>query len=282
MIGVVTFSCLAGRYHKEFQQYESVNTYCSVCHPWRINGHWVTLRPDAMFWVGFRHAHSFIRVRLHTTEIVTPGETWADHQRPLWLEERRTAFEEAIKTLELPIEPSTDGKRLLLKTARQDTPFFCSWPDAFGPCQFEYNSPDVFEFLVPASRLATTHSEAANIRVYLTGFPQSALFGFQGIEPQKRLVYRCSAHCMLSEIPEILSQLGHCGRLYTTLCEFQTQALLPNERDAAAIVGIVGEKGSYQIEVRLSQSPLPRPEMGDCLEQLLKLPMRYAPLSAFP
>ena len=48
------FFLLVGRYHTVFQRYQSVNTYCSVCHPWQLEGHLATLLPDAMFWVGFR------------------------------------------------------------------------------------------------------------------------------------------------------------------------------------------------------------------------------------
>jgi len=277
------FFLLAGRYHTVFQRYQSVNTYCSICHPWRIDGHLATLLPEAMFWVGFRHTHSFIRVRVHTTDIAAPGETWADHQRPIWLEERQTAFLAAIRTLDLPLEPAIEGDRLFLRTPRQDTPLFCSWPDAFGPCQFEFNSPDVFEFLVPASQLAATYlGRAVTVRTYLTGFSEEELQDFQSLQEDKRSVYRCSAHSPFQDIPEILGVLDQSGRLYSTLCEFQTHTVLPQGKDVAAIIGIVATMGQYHIEVRLSQSPLARQETTDWLIQLLGVPVSYAPLSAFP
>ena len=173
------FFLLVGGYHTIFQRYQSVNTYCSICHPWRIGGHLATLLPNAMFWVGFRHSHSFIRIRVHTTDIVAPGETWADQQRLIWLEERQAAFHSAIQTLDLPLEPTIEHDRLILRTPRQDTPLFCSWPDAFGPCQFELNSPDVYEFLVPASQLAVTNQgHPATVRSYMTGFFRKGIAGF--------------------------------------------------------------------------------------------------------
>lgn len=277
------FFLLVGRYHTVFQQYQSVNTYCSISHPWRIEDPMATLLPMAMLWIGFRHTHSFIRVRVHTQDIVAPGETWADHQRPIWLEERQAAFLAAIRTLDLPLEPARDRDRLILRTPRQDTPLFCSWPDAFGPCQFELNSPDVFEFLVPASQLAATYQgRPATVRTYLTGFSENELQDFQSLESHKRSVYRCSAHSAFKDIPDILRILDQSGRLYSTLCEFQTGAILPEGKDVAAIIGIVASLGQFRIEVRLSQSPLPREETTAWLERLLGMPMSYAPLSAFP
>jgi hypothetical protein len=236
-----------------------------------------------MFWVGFRHTHSFIRVRVHTTDIVAPGETWADHQRPIWLEERQAAFLAAIRTLDLPLEPAIERDRLIIRTPRQDTPLFCSWPDAFGPCQFEFNSPDVFEFLVPASQLAATYQgRSATVRTYLTGFSGIELQDFQSLEKDKRSLYRCSVHNAFKDIPDILGILDQSGRLYSTLCEFQTNTVLPEGKDVAAIIGIVATQGQFRIEVRLSQNPLTREETTEWLKGLLGVPVSYAPLSAFP
>src|SRR5207247_6979218 len=141
---------------------------------------------------------------LHTIEVVPPGETREDARRALWLEERRHAFAEAIEVLNLPIESREEHDRLVLSTPERNVPFFCSWPDTFGPCQFEYNSSDVFEFLVPASTLAaTSHGEPATVRAYLTGFTEPALAEFSALSPASRTAYRCSAHCPLDELPEI-------------------------------------------------------------------------------
>src|SRR5438094_15400 len=155
--------------------------------------------------------------------------------------------------------------------------------DSFGPCQFEYNSSDAFEFLVPASRLAATYGgEAATVRAYLTGFSEAALEEFQAVAPRALSAYRCSAHCPLDELPEILQAIAPAGRLYATLCEFQTQHLLPDGAEAYAIVGILGRDGGFQIEVRLNRAPLPEDDMPGWLEKLIGLPVSYSPLPPFP
>jgi hypothetical protein len=279
------FFLLAGGYHTVYRGHQALGTYCSISHPWRLSRTLVTHHERAMFWIGFRHAHSFIRVRLHTAEVITPGETRADDRRGLWVLERRQAFEEAIQLLELPIriEEDFDKQSLLLRPVDPKTPLFCSWPDAFGPCQFEYNSSDVFEFLVPASRLAAGYGgEPATVRAYLTGFSESALQEFTEIAPDLRLAYRCSAHCPLDELPEILEAIQPDGRLYATLCEFPTQRVLPNGTEASAIIGVVGREGKFQIEIRLNRAPLPEQEMPAWLEPLVGLPVTYGPLPPFP
>jgi hypothetical protein len=278
------FFLLAGGYHTVYQRHQTVGTYCSVSHPWRLSRSLLTHHDRAMFWLGFRHAHAFIRVRLHTIEVITPGETRADDRRSLWLADRREAFEMAIGILELPIDVDvTDGHIVTLKPADSNIPLFCSWPDAFGPCQFEYNSPDVFEFLVPASRLASTYEgEPATIRAYLTGFSEDALAEFEGIVPGTRRAYRCSAHCPVDELPEILRAIQPDGRLYTTLCEFPTQRLMPTREEASAIIGVVAREGKFQIEIRLNRAPLPEDEMVPWLQTVVGLPVAYAPLPPFP
>lgn len=287
------FFLLAGAYHTVYQQHQDIGTYCSVSHPWKIRETLRTHHPRAMFWLGFRHAHAFIRVRLHTIEVITPGETRADGRRKLWLDERQRAFQAAIALLDLPVECRIEQHAVVLHPRDFGTPFFCSWPDAFGPCQFEYNSSDAFEFLVPAGRLAATweaaspdaadHAgESATVRAYLTGFTEEALGDFQRLEPGGRYAYRCSVHCPLDELPEILHAIEPDGRLYATLCEFQTQRLIPEGAEASAIIGIVGAGGGFQIEARLNRAPLPEAEMSGWLEHLLGMPVTYAPLPPFP
>jgi hypothetical protein len=277
------FFLLVGAYHTVYRRHQALGTYCSVSHPWRLEKALSTHDGCNMFWVGFRQAHGFIRVRLHTSEVITPGESRAEDRRRLWVEERRRAFQAAITLLDLPIEITTTNGSLALRSADHRTPFFCSWPDAFGPCQFEYNSSDPFEFLVPASRLAATYGgEPAIVRAYLTGFSELALEEFHSVESGARYAYRCSAHCPLDELPELLLTIAPAGRLYATLCEFQTQRLLPDGEDAWAIIGIMGSEGGFQIEVRLNRAPLREEAMAGWLEQLLSLPVTYAPLPPFP
>lgn len=276
------FFLLSGAYHTIYQRHQDVGTYCSVSHPWRIREPMRLHEQRGMLWLGFRHAHSFIRIRLQTQEVITPGETRRDIERMRWLDERRAAFLEAIAILELPIETHVEKDAVVLQPADPSIPFFCSWPDAFGPCQFEYNTPDAFEFLVPASKLAETFGpELAGVRAYLTGFSEAALTEFQAIEPGARFAYRCSVHCPLDDLPEVLGAIQPDGRLYATLCEFQTQDLLPEGEDASAIIGIVGFNGQFQIEVRLNRAPLKEEAMTEWLERLIGHPVVYAPLPAF-
>lgn len=276
------FFLLAGAYHTIYQRHQEIGTYCSVSHPWRIRIPLSTHLPRAMFWLGFRHSHAFIRVRVHTVEVITPGETRADDRRDCWLIERQEAFRDGISVLEVPIIVQIENGSVMLRPEREGAPLLCSWPDAFGPCQFEYNSSDPFEFLVPAGRLAATHEEASTVRAYLTGFTESALKEFQTMGEDIRSAYRCSIHCPLDELTEVLRTIEPDGRLYATLCEFQTQQLLSQEDEASAIIGIVGVDGEFQIEVRLNRAPLPEQAMGPWLGRLLDLPMVYAPLSPFP
>ena len=181
-----------------------------------------------------------------------------------------------------PIETLIEKEQVVLRPADPATPFFCSWPDAFGPCQFEYNTTDAYEFLVPASKLASTFApEPAGVRAYLTGFSEEALTEFAAIDPGARFAYRCSVHCPLDELPEVLEAIRPEGRLYATLCEFQTQTVLPEGDDASAIIGIVGLNGQFQIEARLNRAPLKEDAMKPWLERLIGHPLSYAPLPAF-
>ena len=277
------FFLLAGGYHTVYQQFQAVGTYCSISHPWRISAPLRVHDPRSMFWLGFRHSHGFVRVRLQTREVIAPGETRGDAQRPQWIEERRRAFSSSIGVLNVPIEIDEEKDQVVLRCTERSVPFFCSWPDAFGPCQYEFNTSDPYEFLVPASRLAATwSSEPARVRAYFTGFSEEALEAFAGVEPGARLGYRCSVHCTLDEVPEVLKAIAPVGRLYTTLCEFQTSALLPEDEDASAIIGLVGAQGAYQLEVRLNRAPLAEERMAGWLEDLLGYPVVYAPLPPFP
>ncbi len=276
------FYLLAGEYHTVFRRHRHVGTYCSISHPWRLQGHYELHHPRAMFWVGFRHLHGFIRLRLHTREVITPGETRGDHQRDRWLAERCAAFDSGLAVLQLPVQTGVAGRCAVVQGVQPEAPLFCSWPDAFGPCQFEYNSSDAYEFLVPASRLASTwEGEPAAVRAYLTGFSEEALEDFRAIHPEAQRLYRCSAHAPLDEMPEILEIIAPVGRLYATLCEFQTQEFLGTAGEASAIVGLVGAEGGFRIEVRLNRGPLPDEEMAPWLETLLGLPVTYAPLPPF-
>ncbi len=277
------FFLLAGRYHTIFQTHQTVNTYCSIAHPWRIPFLPTTLQPEAWLWVGFRHTHGFIRVRVQTNEVIAPGESVESPREEFWIHDRQHAFRSAIEILDLPIEVRRENGKVSLHTTRNDTPLFCSWPDAFGPSQFELNSPDPFEFLVPGSQLASTQNNLPTpVRVYLTGFSSEALKDFTDLDPEKSLMYRCSIHCLLSEMPEILLALKPHGRLYGSLAEFQTSLLLSHGVDAAAIIGLVGTDGVFRIEIRLNQLPLASHETTEWLTGLIGQALVYSPLPPFP
>jgi len=284
------FYLLAGGYQALYRQLGEHGAYCSVSHPYLLEqatpfGPWRHHHPGGVLWVGFRDTHAFIRVRLQTTEVITPGETRADEHRDRWLDERRRAFESAIATLGLPIDVSVEKGRVTLRTDPEQAALLCSWPDAFGPCQFEYNINDPLDLLVRAGRLAATSAAPAQVRAYLTGFDRPALAQFQSTMAPTRLAYRCSVHCRVDELPDLLTLIAPDGRLYSTLCEFQTAALLPDapEADNAWVIfGMIGQEGNVRLELRLNRAPLPEARMTGWLEELVGLPVVYAPLPAFP
>jgi hypothetical protein len=288
------FYLLAGGYQALYRQLRTHGAYCSVSHPWMIDQEPGKIdqtpaplqwhQAQGFLWVGFRDTHAFIRVRLQTNEVITPGETRADDQRDRWLEERQRVFESAISTLGLPIDVTVEKGRVALRTTHDQAALLCSWPDAFGPCQFEYNINDPLDLLVRAGRLAATSPQAAQVRAYLTGFDRSALARFQTMAPN-RSAYRCSVHCRVDELPELLRLIAPDGRLYATLCEFQTASLLPDapEADNAWVIfGMIGQQGNVRLELRLNRAPLPEARMAGWLGELVGLPVVYAPLPAFP
>ena len=278
------FYLLAGAYHTLYQGAPGQATYCSISHPWITDGTMVHHSSQSMFWLGFRERfQSFIRIRVETVEVVPPGETHSDIRRTAFLDERHHIFKSAVDLLSLPIELSINQQSVKLSTSQKNVLLLNSWPDAFGPGQFEYNSSDPYEFLVPASRLAATcQSKPVTVRSYLTGFSESVLKKFMEIEGEPRSAYRCSLHCSLEDLSEIRGLTGSDSRLYATLCEFQTNQFLPKEMNAWAIIGVVGYSDGFRIEVRLNRSPVNLDEMTAWLDTLLGFPVAYAPLPAFP
>lgn len=278
------FYLLAGAYHSVYQEAPGLATYCSISHPWGTDEALVHHSPQNMFWLGFRdRSQSFIRIRLETIEVIPPGETHTHIPHTDFLEERHLIFKNAIDLLGLSIDLSKDQDTIKLSTSNKNILFLNSWPDAFGPSQFEYNSSDPYEFLVPASRLATScRNNPITVRSYLTGFSESVLEQFSKIDRKPRSAYRCSLHCPLEDLSEILNIASPDGRVYATLCEFQTKQFLPENANAWVIIGLVGHSKGFQIEVRLNRSPVKIEEMTDWLETLLGLPVAYKPLPAFP
>ena len=116
----------------------------------------------------------------------------------------------------------------------------------------------------------------------MTGFTTKALANFSQILEAPRLKYRCSLHCCLHEIGEVQEQLASRGRIYGSLAEFQTESVLSEGRNTAAIIGFVGFEGRFQLEIRLNQHPLSHIDTTRWLERLVDTPLIYAPLPAFP
>jgi hypothetical protein len=86
----------------------------------------------------------------------------------------------------------------------------------------------------------------------------------------------------MEELSGLLPVVLPDGRLYTTLCEFQSDAFLPGAENAWVIIGIVGTKNGWTVEARLNRAPLPEDRMADWLEELLGFSVAYAPLPPFP
>ncbi len=120
------------------------------------------------------------------------------------------------------------------------------------------------------------------MRSYLTGFSREALAAFGKIDPPAREAYRCSVHCTLKDLPEISRIISPEGRLYATICDFQTGRLLPGSAEAWALIGVLATAKGFKIEVRLNRAPLAEERMGPWLEEVLKMPVVYSPLPPFP
>ncbi|HET6370537.1 MAG TPA: hypothetical protein VFG95_05030, partial [Nitrospiria bacterium] len=60
------FFLLAGNHHEVFLEHPEPVGYLSLSHPWRVSPEVAASlhRPEAMFWIGFRQTHAFIRVRV--------------------------------------------------------------------------------------------------------------------------------------------------------------------------------------------------------------------------
>jgi hypothetical protein len=112
------FFLLSGAYHTVYERFQDIGTYCSISHPWRIRDVLRLHEQRGMFWIGFRHAHSFIRIRLQTQEVITPGETRGDIERARWLDERRAAFLEAIAIVNVPVETSVEKNAVVILSCK--------------------------------------------------------------------------------------------------------------------------------------------------------------------
>lgn len=275
------FFLLAAKHHQIFLSAHGMDAYASLSHPWRLPT--ATLHHDeAMFWIGFRETHGFIRFRVVPRTIITPAEGATEAQRDAWWRERSEAFEAAVDVLELPLFVDwSDG----VPTVSSTDPGYRvsgSWPDAFGPCQIEAVSPDRWELLVPAARLVERLGiRPATLRIFLSGFSTAQLAGFHALQSSARMVYRGYLQASLGDVPTIVEAIAPHGRALVTLGEFRTGDLLRQGEDAYAVVGVIGTRTGYVIELRLNRTPLAQTEMASWLESVVGLPMVYAPLALY-
>jgi hypothetical protein len=278
------FFVLAGKHHDLYRQYPRMEGYLSLSHPWRIPEE-LKLRlhqREAMFWIGFRDTHGFIRVRVIPGEIITPGERRGEAKRLTWVTERASAFSEAIQSLDLPLFVEWEKGSLLISSEENSSAVSLSWPDAFGPCQFEYIVSDRYELLVPAARLISKFGmQPAVIRTFLSGFPPEILNDFHLLQPESRMLYRGYIHAPLEELPQVVQSVAPNGRALVNLCEFGTRLVLPEGEESYAAIGVIGSESGFKIEVRLNRAPLPEDEVGDWLNDLIGSPMEYSPLTLY-
>ena len=278
------FFILAAEHHDLYRQYTGMEAYLSLSHPWRIPDS-LKLRmhqPESMSWIGFRDTHGFIRVRVIPNEIITPGERRGEIERLTWMTERASAFSEAIQALDLPLFVEWEKGSLMVSAEESASAVSLSWPDAFGPCQFEYIVSDRYELLVPAARLISKFGiRPAVTRTFISGFPEEILEKFHRLQPQSRMLYRGYIHAPLKDLPQVVQSMTLHGRALANLCEFGTGKLLPEGETADAVVGVIGSGPGFKIEVRLNRAPLPEEEMDNWLNDLIGMPMRYSPLALY-
>lgn len=276
------FYLLAGRHHGLYQQNPGMEGYLSLRHPWQlptelsITRHQIT----ALAWVGFRETHGFIRIRLTPIEIISPGEIRGEKETSSWISERVQAFSTAIEVLDLPLLIEYQNQRLSILTEGKGEAVSHSWPDAFGPCQFEYIHADHYAVLVPAALLcAKLGVQPAVVLTYLSGFSQTTLKAFHQLQPEARLIYRGYVHAAMDDLPQLVQAVErNKGRIIVTLCEFETEKVLVEGEKSAAVIGVIGDETGYKFELRFNRAPLSKEKMDGWLSELMNLSVVYAPL----
>lgn len=277
------FFLLAGRHHDLFRQHHRMESYLSLRHPWRIPNHLVHHHKEALFWIGFRDTHGFIRVRLLPKEIITPGETRGDHNSQSWLGERAQCFSEAVSVLALPLIVDWEDEHLSVSAKKKDSAVSLSWPDAFGACQFEYVVSDRYTLLVPAAQLISKLGvQPATVNTFISGFSQEKMSLFHQLQPQAQMLYRAYIHACLNDLPQIVDALSeNKGRALINLCEFESEQILLEGTKAFTVIGVIGDASGYNIEVRFNRAPLPEERMDGWLHNLTGLPVVYSPLPVY-
>jgi hypothetical protein len=278
------FFLLAGRHHNLFREHERMEAYLSICHPWQIPHHLETQYhdPESIFWIGFRDTHAFVRVRLVPKEIITPGERGSEDQCQAWLTERTNIYSQIIAELNLPIEVKREDKSVTLFSTDSSALLSVTWPDAFGPCQFEFVVSDRYSLLVPASRFVSKFGiQGSNLRVFLSGFPLEQLKRIHQLQSAAALSYRGFLQAPMTDLPDIVAAVAPVGKGLINLCDFQTDHFVSSAISAEGVIGVIGDPRGYKIEVRLNRTPLSKLETGTWLERVIGAPMVYSPLPLF-
>ncbi len=278
------FFVLAGRHHDLYRRYHSMEAYLSLNHPWCFPADVTSCyhHEEAMFWIGFRDTHGFVRVRVVPRKIVTPGEKEEESNFAEWQDERRQAFLSAISILNLPLSVHSNQKEFSILSEDPSIAVFISWPDAFGPCQFEAVVTDRYELLVPSARLVSmSGARPATLRTFLSGFSRKVFEEFHQLQPLSRMLYRGYLQAPLLDLPDILSASSPTGRVFVNITEFPTKSLLPTGGDAYAVIGVAGDSSGYKIEVRFNRHPLAPEKIKTWLYEVLDLSMIYSPFPLF-
>ena len=278
------FYLLAGRHYDLFRRHERMEAYLSICHLWQIPSPPKVQYhdPEAVFWIGFRDTHGFIRVRLVPSTIITPGEKDGEVDSEAWLAERAAIFSQVVTELGLPIAVEKNHRSVTLFSTDSSALLSVSWPDAFGPCQFEYVVTDRYSLLVPASQFVSKFGiPVSTLRTFLSGFPGHQLEEFRQLQPASTLFYRGFLQAPLTDLPDVVSAVGPSGIGLINLCEFQTGKFIRGGREAEGVIGVIADQSGYKMEVRLNLSPLTQAESGVALERLFGAPMVYSPLPLF-
>jgi len=122
---------------------------------------------------------------------------------------------------------------------------------------------------------------SAALRTFLSGWSSDMLAAFHQLQPGAKLLYRGFVHAHLADLPAITVAIAPRGRALATICEFRTVQLLPNARESYAVVGAIGDRAGFTVEMRLNRMPLPRDQTEAWLEGLLGVPVVYTPLGLY-
>ncbi|MBI3595494.1 MAG: hypothetical protein HY200_11105 [Nitrospirae bacterium] len=278
------FFLLAGRHHDLFRMHERMEAYLSISHLWKIPSlpEFDCHEPEAVVWIGFRDTHGFIRIRLIPKQIMTPGETPSEKKLNHFLSERSLIFSLIVAELELPISVERAERSVTFFSTDPSALVSSTWPDALGPCQFEFVVTDRYSLLVPASRFVLKFGMPLSpLRTFLSGFPLNHLEQFHSLQPDSELFYRGFIQAPITDLPEIISAVSPNGKGLINLCDFQIEKLFSMRIRVEGVLGIIGDRNGYKLEARLNRLPSTKTETMTWLQNRIGMPLVYSPLPVF-